>query len=249
MNRKDYGLLVEGWRRFINESEEDMYSQEKYPEHYHLSDFLSIYFDYNLYESNKDKFSDNKDYFKFAYDVFLRYGYDPEIYTASLISKFKAKLKTLYKVLTEEEILVDDLNNAAEYKRKEEAFFGKDEEVNNEKIIAKIDDIFRKVEDKPDTVSALYNKENLKIQDHVREIGSFYEIQSVRASKPASYETDEDVEGFLYILLYVGNGQGAIVMQDDEGDHMIESSPHSFDYTQKEFARITKGPELFSKSK
>jgi hypothetical protein len=108
-----------------------------------------------------------------------------------------------------------------------------------------LDDILKKVEEVP----ALYNEKNLKIQDHVREIGSFYEIQSVKAAKPASYETDEDVEGFFYILLYVGSGQGAIVMQDDEGDHMIESSPKSFDYIEKEFARLTKGPELFSKSK
>lgn len=107
---------------------------------------------------------------------------------------------------------------------------------------------WRRFINESEEVPALYNKENLKIQDHVREIGSFYEIQSVRAAKPASYETDEDVEGFLYILLYVGSGQGAIVMQDDEGDHMIEESPHSFDYVKKEFARITKGPELFSMS-
>ena len=320
MNRKEYGLLVEGWRKFINESEDvDNMSNESSLRNYkseRLSElFQRIGLDISkLKEYNKDTRSQN-DEISFYNKIHGKKNFEPlqiggfgsagYLYADAEHTSIKDSTVQFYinefrkdKKLEDDEIFYMFLENFAleksgminsslprrncrdanfieimkyiiksyikrRYEASERAGYGYDgvarmrsgyislkvfKTIVNE-IEKTLDGILKKVEDKPKKVSALYNKENLKIQDHVREIGSFYEIQSVKAAKPASYETDEDVKGFFYILLYVGSGQGAIVMQDDEGDHMIESSPKSFDYIQKEFARLTKGPELFSMSK
>ena len=319
MNRKEYGLLVEGWRRFINESEDvDNMSNESSLRDYkseRLSDlFQRIGLDISkLKKYNKDTRSQN-DEISFYNKIHGKQNFEPlqiggfgsggYLYANAEHTRIKDSIVQKYinefrevKKLEDDEIFYMFLENFAleksgminsslprrncrdanfieimkyiiksyikhRYEASARAGYGEAgldrmrsgyislkvfKTIVNE-IEKTLDVILKKVEVKPEDVSALYNKENLKIQDHVREIGSFYEIRSVRPAKPASYETDEDVKGFLYILLYVGNGQGAIVMQDDEGDHMIEDAPKDFDYTQKEFARITKEEELFSMS-
>ena len=326
MNRKEYGLLVEGWRKFINESEDvDNMSNESSLRDY-KSERLSALFQRigldisKLKEYNKDTRSQN-DEINFYNKIHGKQNFEPlqiggfgsggYLYATAEHTRIKDSTVQFYiNKFREVEKLEDDkifymfLENFAlekpgmmnsslprrncrdanfieimkyiiksyikrRYKASARAGYGEagldrmrsgyislkvfktivnEIEKTLDGILKKVEVKPKKVEVKPKKVSALYNKENLKIKSHVREIGSFYEIQSVKAAKPARYETDEEAEGFLYILLYVGSGQGAIVMQDPEGDHMIEDPPYHFDYIQKEFANKTKGPELFSMS-
>ena len=306
MNRKEYGLLVEGWRRFINESEDvDNMSNESSLRNYKSESrsalFQRIGLDISkLKEYNKDETRSQNDEISFYNKIHGKQNFEPPqiggfgsggyLYASAEHTRIEDSTVQFYiNKFREVEKLEDDnkfymfLENFAlekpgmmnsslprrncrdanfieimkyiiksyiksRYKASARAGYGEAglDRMRSGYISLKVfKTIVNEIEK---TLDAILKKENVKIQSHVLDLESSYEIVSVKAAKPDSNETEEDVKGFIYILIKINSEQGAIVMQDDKGMQMIELDPCSFDYAQKKFAEITEDIELFNKS-
>ena len=109
-----------------------------------------------------------------------------------------------------------------------------------------LDDETMKFEDKPKKVSALYNKENLKIQGNEDESMKFevaeyvenrlYDDFGFSSLKVLSVKEDIEDKNSLYALVHCeDNNKWATIYQDDEGDQQIDDAMYDERRTKDNF--------------